>query len=524
MEKSIFRDDHIVVTEQADGFYIETLKPGKSLTDFYALLKQFPNIEVTNYLTVKKALTHAPFGPELFGAAKERVVVEISEDNLEARVTLNIPKKDFQADNRRNLVMEVMDALRMAGVNYGIMLEKLRGDLKCGDQIVIAEGIPPVNGKDSKVKMYQIQEPKPQIVDNGSVNHYDLNLIHQVQTGDWLGERIDPIPGVPGKSVLGREIKPVDGIYIPLPHDPESVEMVREDGKDVLYSLKTGAVYYLGDSIAVYDVMEVDGDVDFNTGNIDFSGYVTIKGSIEENFTVRAEKDIEILGEYGIGGISTVESTGGNIYIRGGVAGKNKAKIICKKNLYVKYLSDVEVVCEGNVYVGYYIRNANIKAKQVIVDSPRGQIVGGIVETDIRVECAEIGNRMENRTKIVVRGFNRSILQSKMDELSNEILVKKEQLLKLKHLIQNQSDKKAKGAYVRKTRQAMRTVQNDIRSLEGERLSVMNYMRTPGEGAVIVRKRIFQKVSLVIQGVTLEIPEETMAPTYIVKDGSIITT
>ena len=54
---------------------------------------------------------------------------------------------------------------------------------------------------------------------------------------------------------------------------------------------------------------------------------------VEENFSVRSGKDIEILGEYGIGGVDTI-GVDGNIYIRGGVAGKTgqklNAKPLCK--------------------------------------------------------------------------------------------------------------------------------------------------------------------------------------------------
>lgn len=50
----------------------------------------------------------------------------------------------------------------------------------------------------------------------------------------------------------------------------------------------------------------------------------------------------------------------------------------------------------------------------------------------------------------------------------------------------------------------------------------MNYLRTPGEGAVIVRRRIYPKVKIVIQNNTLELNEEAVAPTYIVKEGSIV--
>jgi len=461
---------------------------------------------------------------ELFGIEKERIVVNVSDDSLEAKVTLNLSSEELSIDKRKQLVMDVMDALKKAGVCFGITLENLRGEIEPGKTIVIARGIPPINGKDSTVKMYTISEPKPQIVEDGSVNFYNLNLINQVKDGDWLGERTNPTPGIPGKSVFGTEIKPLDGVYLPLLYDRNSVEMIREEGKDVLYSLKTGAVHYVADTIAVYDVMEIDGNVDFNTGNIDFSGYIKIKSSVEENFSVKAEKDIEIMGEYGLGGVNTIESTDGSIYIRGGIAGQNRAKIICKKNLYVKYLADVNVECEGSVYVGFYVRNSNIKARQVIVDSPRGQIVGGLIETDIRVECSDIGNRMETRTVIVVHGFNRNEMQLRLDELRAIIDEKKKELVKLKIFIQKSQEEnlKIESGLIQKNLQALHSVQEEIKNLEQERLNIMNFIRTPGEGAVIVKRRIYPRVKLVIQNKTLELNKEVMAPTFIVKEGSIV--
>jgi len=286
------------------------------------------------------------------------------------------------------------------------------------------------------------------------------------------------------------------------------VELVREGNKDVLYSIKDGAAHYIGDSIAVYDVMDINGSVDFNTGSIDFTGFVTIRGSVEESFSVRAVKDIEINGEYGIGGVDKIESLEGNIYIRGGIAGKSRAKIICKKNLYVKYLSDVDVVCDGNVYVGFYIRNSTIRAKQVIV------------------ECADIGNWTENRTQIIIRGFNRAALQNRLEEIVATVMEKKALLVKLKLLLKkpdNDSKENRDFSILQKTRHTLRMVQDEIRSLESERLNINNYMRTPGEGAVIVKKRIYPKVKLVIQNATFEIPQETFASTFVARDGEIVT-
>jgi uncharacterized protein (DUF342 family) len=130
---------------------------------------------------------------------------------------------------------------------------------------------------------------------------------------------------------------------------------------------------------------------------------------------------------------------------------------------------------------------------------------------------------METRTNIVVRGFNRTALQNRMNELADLVRSKKEQLERLKTLMKPKKGKSsaADNSALQKTRHALRQIQDEIKSLEGERLSLQGFMKTPGEGAVIVKKRIFPKVRLVIQGEAVEISEETMAPVYILKDGSV---
>ncbi len=517
----IYRDDTILITHANDGYYIQTFKKGRSPDSFAELLKQIPSLEIKSFQTVRKALLEAPYGPELFGVEKEKISVRISGDYLEAYVTLNMTAEKLERESRKELIPKVLDALIKAGVTYGINLDCLKADLKPNEPILIAQGLKPMPGSDSIVKMYEVTQPKPTMVEHGKVDHYDLNLIQKVQAGDWLGERIDPVPGIPGKSVMGTDILPEEGILYPLHYDHTSVELVRGDGKDVLYALKTGAVYYREESIAVYDVLELKGNVDFNTGNINFNGYVSIKGSVEENFSVRAGKDIEISGEYGIGGVNTIESTDGNIYIRGGVAGKNRARILCKKNLYVKFLSDVEVFCEGSVFVGFYVRNSSVRARQLIVDSPKGQIVGGIIDTDIKVESANIGNWMETRTQIVVRGFDRDTLLARIEEIMFLVREKKEQLAKLKMLLKKPDSKGVESSILQKTRYALHQVQEEIRNLEAERLSIAGFLKTPGEGAVIVKKRIFPKVRLVIQSYAMEVGEEAMGGTYIAREDTI---
>jgi uncharacterized protein (DUF342 family) len=81
--------------------------------------------------------------------------------------------------------------------------------------------------------------------------------------------------------------------------------------------------------------------------------------------------------------------------------------------------------------------------------------------------------------------------------------------------------KKNDASIMQKTRFALLQVQAEIKSLEAERLSVQNFMKTPGEGAVIVKRRIYPKVRIEIQGEALEIGEEALASVFIVRDGRV---
>lgn len=449
------------------------------------------------------------------------ISVEISNGALEAYIILYYLPDDYK-DGRFKLINAIQLALKKANVNYGIIQEVFYDELPINTPILIAKGKPPVHGRDSEVKMYQVPEPKPRIVDDGKVNYYDLNLIHHVKAGDWLGERLDPVPGIPGIDVHGNEIKPDEGIVYPLLYDQQSVTQVRLEGKDVLYSLKDGAVHYVNDMIAVYDVLEIRGNVDFNIGNIDFDGYIKIEGTVEDNFTVSASKDIEIGGIYGIGGVKLIESKEGNIYIRGGVAGKKKATIKCKGNLYAKFISDAEIICEGSVFIGFYVRNSYIRAKQVIVESGKGQIVGGFIDADIRVESADIGNRLENRTIINIRGFNREALRAELDDLLNTIQTKKKQMFELKDLLKSYNkDTQKSMSETKKIQHEMFLLQEEIKKLESQCLNISNYLKTPGEGAVVVKNYIYPKVRITIQNNTLEMHKKEFGPTYVSRDGNV---
>ncbi|WP_341877851.1 FapA family protein [Defluviitalea saccharophila] len=525
----IYSNPYIQLVEKDDGFYIESFKKGYTLEELNQTLIDFPQVKITNFLSLKRAVMNAPQFLIKFGEVRERVEVEISSDHLKGYVTLYVPEAELIGARRKQTIMEITEALQKKGIVYGIKQDVLLMDLKPKVKILIAEGKLPVDGKNSIIKMYEITEPKPEITEDGTVNHYELNLINKVSKGDWLGERIDATPGEPGKSILGETIPAKPGKQFPLYYDKHSVEEVYDEEKGIttLIAKKTGAVFYRQEVIYVYDCLEIEGSVSFDTGNINFDGFVNIKGSIEDNFSVEAKNDIQVMGVMGVGSVEKIKSRDGCIYIRGGIAGKNKAHLYCKQDLYTKFASECTIECEETVHIGFYAINCNIKAKQVIFESRSSRIIGGNIDAEIKVVANEVGNRSEIPTNINIQGFNRKELKERLDEINKSIQEINDQLIEFKHKIaiyagsENLSEQQQ--FEYKKISNQFQEVKETLKHLQSERKKHISYLRTKGEGEISISGQVHGNTTLTLKKITKRITNDIKGPvTYYVMDNELI--
>ncbi|MBZ4668099.1 MAG: uncharacterized protein PWP07_2156 [Epulopiscium sp.] len=525
----LYSNSYIQLIRKDDGFYIESFRQGYTLDEFNQVLMDFPQVKITNFLALKKAITNAPQYLIKFGDVRDRVEVEISSDHLKGYITLYVKESELVGAGLKQIISEISEALQKKGIVYGIKQDVLIMDLKPKVKILIAEGKLPVNGENSKIRMYEIKEPKPEITEDGTVNHYELNLINKVNKGDWLGERIDATPGEPGKSILGEIIPAKPGKQFPLLYDKQSVEEVYDPEKGIttLIAKKTGAVFYRQDVIYVYDCLEIEGNVSFDTGNINFDGFVNIRGSIDDNFSVEAKNDIQVLGAMGVGSVDKIYSRDGCIYIRGGIAGKNKARLYCKQDLYTKFASECTIECEETVHIGFYAINCNIKAKQVIFESAHSRIIGGNIDAEIKVIAHEVGNLAETPTNITVQGFNRKELKEKFDAINKSIEEINEQLVEFKHKIavyagSEKLTEQQEFDYRKITRQ-FQEVKETLRQLQSDRKKYLSYLRTKGDGEISISGRIHGNTTLTIKKISKRIMNDIRGPvTYYLMDNELI--
>ncbi len=524
-DRIIFSNEYIKIYENSREIFIESFKKGFPIDELYNIMSSYPEIGLTNFRALRDSINFAPKAPVKIGELKEPISITISDNKMAAYLVLNLPPEQLKAENRESLVKTILKLMEEKGIVHGIRYDVLRGELVNGKQYKIAEGTPPINGRDAVVKMYELADPKPVVGEYGKVDFYELKLINRVKVGDWLGERTDPTDGIPGLTVTGETVKPVKGRNIPLNYDKNSVHEIQLDGKTVLYSKINGAVSYTNGKISVSNHLEIDGDVNPSTGNIKFDGYVTITGTVMEGFSVIVTKDIEINGELGISNVKKIISTGGSIFIRGGVSSKRVSEIRAAKNIYAKYIDNAIVSCGGTLHIGYYCKDSIVSAREVVVDSVNGRIFGGQVTADVKISTPVLGSEIERKTVVEIRGFNRRDMEKELEQIANRINQLRKEQQELKQILstfraQDQMDEQKYKEYESLYEKSF-YIKEEIKSLEEERKNMASYLKAKGEGEIFVSKRIFPNCTIIIKKNIIEVKSPMFATTYFIQDGSV---
>lgn len=520
----IFSNEYFKISLDKDSVMIVVDQPGYEIKEFSRVTELHPRFKLTGYGALSKALQAADKNPVMIGVWRERIEFEISKDEMTAHVRLNMTLDEIQA-LRERLVSEIVELLNANDIRNGILRELFTMTFVPGQKTLVAEGVPAVHGVDASVRMFEMEEKKPVVKTDGSVNHYELNLIDQVFKGDWLGEKTKPTEGSPGVTVNGKPLKPKDGRDKRLKFDPRTVEEIEEGDLTVLRAKVNGAVRYREGKITVDNHLIIGGNVDYSTGNIAFDGFITVEGTVEDGFNVVAERDITINGEMGIGAVGRIESRNGSILVKGGVNGKGTAEILAEKNIYVKFANEAKLTAGQSINVGLYALDSILKAKKIFVNPQIGKLIGGEIHADHQVVTGSIGNKYEKRTLVNVKGFERLDIKEELDS----VLGRYRELIKEADGVRRQLeifeahmaklDDRAIATYKMLSNQYEGIV-SEAQVLNGRIEELQEILKTKGEGEVKVLQAVYPKTMLEIKNMQKKVRELTTGSFY-VKDRNM---
>lgn len=330
------------------------------------------------------------------GPVSPVVRVKVGLDRMEARVTIHSPKdQEGPAVSREQL----LDELKSAGVIFGIEEAALAEIVQTGraTNTICARGIPACEGESAKLKFFidPDSQGRPVEMEDGRVDFKETNNFLCVEEGQLLVEKIPATAGIPGTDVYGLPLpaKPGKDIRLPVGKNVINVDEWR------LYAAINGHLHiFLDKRINVIPIIIIDGDVDYSTGNIDFKGSVIVRGSIQQDFAVKAGGNVEVCGTIS-GGMVEASS----IIVRKGIQGMKRSVIKARERVVANFIENATVYADEDIIVNDVILNSTVFAGQrVIVEGRRGLIRGGRVAASEVVRATTIGNPCGVNTEVEV--------------------------------------------------------------------------------------------------------------------------
>ncbi len=347
------------------------------------------------------------------------VTVQLSDDKLNAYLHFNDPDGSLKCS-----LKQLEELLRKHYIQHGVRYDVL-ADI-CKDpkkyflsEVLVASGDEPKDGADGIInyKFDLAANRKPTELEDGSVDFKEMLSLNNVRKGQMIAEKIPPQDGTPGKAVTGEMLFPRKGKEARF---KIGKNVVLDNEQTVLYAAIDGLVTLTDrNKINVFPVYEVNGDVDYNIGNIDFVGNVVVRGNVLTGFRIKADGDIRVVG--GVEGAELL--AGGSIEITAGILGHNKGLIKARKNVKSSFIQDGNIEAGEDVVVSQSIMHSRVRAgRDVICKGAKGLIVGGVIQAGERVFARTIGNSMSTVTSLEV---------GVLPELRNELVELRQQIKEL---------------------------------------------------------------------------------------------
>ncbi|MFO7735635.1 MAG: FapA family protein [bacterium] len=339
--------------------------------------------------------------------------------------------------------------------------------------------------------------------EHGNINYKEVNIITSVKKGTVIAELHHPREGKQGVTVTGETLNPQP----PKPVRLFSGKGVSNEEKATVFVSETeGIVSCDGDTLSVLPLYKIEGDVDYETGNVSFEGSIEVKNDVLPGFDVSAEQGITVGGTAEGANIHAEDS----IHVKGGIPGKEKGKVSAKKDIIARYVSECSVTTGNNLIVTSSITDSKIICYGSVICTA-GTIVGGKILSNRGIICKDIGSDIGVKTNITVGGSD--IKYKKFKTLKVEYLELKQRLedMERKKSSVNDDDydkKRALESYCSSLEKQISEKENEIKKLSGgynlpEPAFKIAVLGTVHPGTIINMKKNIMNVKRPLKGPVL---------------------
>lgn len=301
--------------------------------------------------------------------------------------------KDIEEIIHKNKILAIVDKN-----NIEEELDKIDKNAQKINKILVAKGKEVTNGYDEYfIPMINLEKKAGKVLEDGRIDFKEVDSIVEIKKGQEILKRIPAVKSVDGLSIYGEKISAsferkqgfIKGDYL--------VESAND--KNVFISDINGCLNIEGKKVSISPVAIIKGNVDYDSGNIDFSGSVHVMGSVLPGFSVKAKGNIVIEKN---ADDAYIEAEG-DILVKNGIGGKGSMKVVSGGKIKSKYIINSSIEAVKEIEVEDSIINSKVFSNdKIMLTAKHGTIIGGeaIARHEIIINVAGVEN--ENITKLTV--------------------------------------------------------------------------------------------------------------------------
>lgn len=254
------------------------------------------------------------------------------------------------------------------------------------------------------------------------VDFKDVSKFIMVKKGELIAIRDPGRPGVAGISVKGKSIPFKKKKIVQFTNGRNTAEL---DGR--LYAATSGR-YEVSESrdIHINDVLHIEGNVDYSTGNISFGKDVIIEGEVKDGFKVAAGGSLYCKSNLDASDILCRK----DLTVDQGIIGRGAALIRVGGKIEAKFIENCHVESKAGIKVEKNIMNSRVYSLGHLNLGEKGSIVSSHVYCELGVKVCNIGKDGSPYSEIEL-GFS-FVEKRSIESIRQRVDVLKE---KLDHLV-----------------------------------------------------------------------------------------
>ena len=442
--------------------------------------------------------------------------LSVAEDQMAVWLSLTPPT----GEGRPVAYSRIIGALRDLGVRAPIDPKVIRGaqqGVAQTDQpvtgVCVCRGRQPTAGADGRVDLLfesaDDADEHSSSPGDGPPNRPTMH-IPMVKVGQALVRVVPPSPGKLGQTVFGQPVAP-----------PEANEVHLVPGENVTYQEDEGLFLadidgtpeLQNDVLSVRNVYVLAGDVDVNTGSVQFPGSVTIEGSVRDGFYVRARDDIRVHGSVEA---AEIVSQRGSVFVRQGINGRSRGIVTAAEDVEARFAENACLHAGKNIRLQASVRSQLLAGDSIDVCRGRGVAIAGRLTACHRIEVKVLGSSANVLTEMVL-GMSPEE-QAALKDLDRSIAAFKQAREKVTEALKGFESKgppdrlgEADRELFGRLKKVALVTGYKLRQCEDQRKSRLEQVSLTSDGVVRVKDKLMPGVCIRIGNKTLKVDREQTA-------------